>query len=193
MRRIHGLKIHPSVFNTKFPKQCTLENCRSMCCEGGAWIDYSDREKILKNKELFKRYMRLKHHDETKWFAEEEEEDDEFPSGRSVATNDEPSDFCVFFEPEHGCVLQKAAVDEGRHEWEYKSIFCILFPLTIVNGVLRVDEDIEEMPCGDKCVGEIPIWRACEKEIRYLLGNYFFEKLKEISRDFNTIPLKHQS
>jgi hypothetical protein len=183
MKTINSLKIHPSVFTTRFPRQCTVPRCSSECCEGGVWVDSSVRDKILANKELFKKYMKKEFHDESKWF-DEEEDDGEFPSGKCFGINDEARKFCIFFEKEHGCVLQKAAKDTGKHEWAYKSFFCILFPLTIVNGVFMVDDDIEEFHCGLPENQKIPIWQACRREIEYLLGKDFYAQLEEMSRDF---------
>jgi len=180
MRVIKGLKIHPSVFTTMFPKKCVVKNCKSMCCEGGAWIDIKEKEKILKNKELFKKYLRKSSQDESAWF-EEEHENDEFPSGRAVGINDLPKNFCILFEPEHGCVLQKAAIEQGKHEWAYKSFFCILFPLTIENGMLTIDEEMECLECSRPENQKIPIWQACEREIKYLLGNDFYKELEQMA------------
>ena len=76
MMAINGLKIHPSVFTTKFPEKCVVPHCKSLCCEGGAWIDIKEKEKILKHKELFKRYLRKKIRDEAFWFEDEEEDEE---------------------------------------------------------------------------------------------------------------------
>jgi len=56
-------------------------------------------------------------------------------------------DACVFFHPAHGCSLQKAAIERGRHEWEFKPRFCIMFPLVVSEGVLTVDEEMDEVWC----------------------------------------------
>ena len=77
-------------------------------------------------------------------------------------------DYCVFFHPDHGCSLQKAAVELGRHEWEFKPRFCIMFPLVVSEGVLTVDEDMDDVWCMKRENRTHPILPAVEREVNYL-------------------------
>ncbi|MBP2675245.1 MAG: hypothetical protein H6Q84_2085 [Deltaproteobacteria bacterium] len=160
------MRIDPIVFRAKFPKRCSLEQCKSRCCRGGVWADVEEREIILRNADLFIPYLRPEAKDPSSWFGETAEDRD-CPSGMAVETN-VSGDYCVFFHPDHGCSLQKAAADLGRHEWEFKPRFCIMFPLVVSEGVLTVDEDMDEVWCMQRENRTDPILSAVEKEVSHL-------------------------
>lgn len=160
------MKIDPLVYHAKFPKSCSLENCRSRCCKGGVWADLGERDLILRNAELFVPYVRPEAKDPSTWFGETTEDAD-CPSGTAVETN-VAGDYCILFHPAHGCALQKAAADLGRHEWEFKPRFCIMFPLVVSEGVLTVDEDMEEVWCMKAENRTHPILPAVEREVSHL-------------------------
>jgi hypothetical protein len=84
---------------------------------------------------------------------------------------------CVFFHPAHGCSLQKAAIDRGRHEWEFKPRFCIMFPLVVSEGVLTVDEEMDEMWCLKDENRTHPILDAVGKEVDHLFPEEIVRKL----------------
>jgi len=160
------MKIDPHVFRAKFPHRCALDRCKSRCCQGGVWADVGEREAILRNADLFLPYVRPEAKDPGLWFGETTEDPDT-PSGTAVETT-AVGDYCVFFHPDHGCSLQKAAIDLGRHEWEWKPRFCIMFPLVVFDGVLTVDEEMEEVWCMDHENRTHPILDAVEKEVNHL-------------------------
>src|SRR5659263_551121 len=97
-------------------------------------------------------------------------------SGTAVETN-VVGDACVFFHPAHGCSLQKAAIDRGRHEWEFKPRFCIMFPLVVSEGVLTVDEDMDEVWCLKDENRTHPILDAVGKEVDHLFPEEIERKL----------------
>jgi hypothetical protein len=160
------MKIDPHVFRAKFPHRCSLQRCKSRCCSGGVWADVEERDVILRNADRFLPYVRPEAKDPSLWFGETVADPD-CPSGTAVETN-VAGDYCVFFHPDHGCSLQKAAVDLGRHEWEWKPRFCVMFPLVVSEGVLTVDEDMEEVWCMENENRTHPIISAVEREVNYL-------------------------
>jgi hypothetical protein len=161
-----SMKIDPLVFQAKFPPRCCLDQCKSRCCKGGVWADLREKEAILENAERFLPYLRPEARDPASWFGETNEDPD-CPSGTAVETN-VAGDYCVFFHPDHGCSLQKAAVELGRHEWEFKPRFCVMFPLVVCEGVLTVDEDMEDVWCMKRENRTGPILPAVEREVNYL-------------------------
>ena len=169
------MKIDPHVFRARFPHRCALDRCKSRCCTGGVWADVGEREVILRNADLFVPYLRPDAKDPSAWFGETEKDPD-CPSGVAVETM-VAGDYCVFFHPDHGCSLQKAAIDLGRHEWEFKPRFCVMFPLVISDGVLTVDEDMEEVWCLSRENRTHPILSAVEKEVNFLFPEEVAQKL----------------
>jgi hypothetical protein len=169
------MKIDPLVYRAKFPHRCRLDRCRSRCCQGGVWADVAERDAILRNADLFLPYVRPEAADPATWFGETTADPD-CPSGTAVETT-VAGDYCVLFHPDHGCALQKAAVELGRHEWEFKPRFCIMFPLVVSEGVLTVDEDMEEMWCMKGENRTHPIISAVEKEVNHLFPEDVARKL----------------
>ena len=160
------MKIDPIVFDVKFPHRCRLERCKSQCCRGGVWADLAERDLILRNAGLFLPYVRPEARDPSTWFGDTTRDPD-CPSGTAVETN-VAGDYCILFHPDHGCALQKAAVALGRHEWEFKPRFCIMFPLVVSEGVLTVDEDMDEVWCMQRENRTHPILSAVEREVHHL-------------------------
>ena len=169
------MKIDPHVFRARFPHRCALDRCKSRCCTGGVWADVEEREVILRNADLFVPYLRPEAKDPSSWFGEKEKDPD-CPSGVAVETM-VAGDYCVFFHPDHGCSLQKAAIDHGRHEWEFKPRFCVMFPLVVSDGTLTVDEEMEEVWCLSHENRTHPILTAVEKEVNFLFPEEVAQKL----------------
>ncbi len=174
-RRFPPMKIDPLVFRAKFPHRCALDRCKSRCCKGGVWADSLEREVILQNADRFLPYLRAEARDPALWFGEKSKDPD-CPSGVAVETN-VVGDSCVFFHPAHGCSLQKAAIDLGRHEWEWKPRFCIMFPLVVSEGVITVDEDMDEVWCMEKENRTHPLLASVEKEVNHLFPENVARKL----------------
>jgi len=169
------MKIDPLVFRAKFPHRCVLDRCKSRCCRGGVWADLAERDLILGNADLFLPYVRPEAKDPSLWFGETTRDPD-CPSGTAVETN-VAGDYCILFHPAHGCALQKAAVEVGRHEWEFKPRFCVMFPLVVSEGVLTVDEDMEDVWCMMRENRTHPILSAVAREVNHLFPEDVARKL----------------
>ena len=160
------MKIDPSVFQAKFPSRCSLEQCKSRCCKGGVWADVAEKDVILQHVDLLLPFMRPETRDPSCWFGGTMEEP-ECPSGIAIETN-VVGDACVFLHPDHGCALQKAAVESGMSEWALKPRFCIMFPLVVEHGVLFVDEHLTDIWCMRSENRTHPILASVEREVRHL-------------------------
>ena len=169
------MKIDPHVFRARFPHRCALDRCKSRCCTAGVWADIEEREVILRSADLFLPYVRPGAKDPSAWFGETNRDPD-CPSGFAVETM-ELDGYCVFFNPRFGCVLQKAAIDLGRHEWEFKPRFCVMFPLVVFEGVLTVDENTNGMWCMAHENRTHPILSTVEKEVNFLFPEDVAQKL----------------
>lgn len=169
------MKIDPHVFRAKFPHRCALDRCKSRCCTGGVWADSAERESILRNADLFLPYLRPEAKDPSSWFGRTQRDPD-CASGVAVETA-VAGDYCVFFHPGHGCVLQKAAIAHGRHEWEFKPRFCVMFPLVVTEGVLTVDDEMDDVWCMARENRTQPILSAVEKEVSFLFPEEVARKL----------------
>jgi Fe-S-cluster containining protein len=169
---VKGYKVDPMLFNHGFPKGCGPYQCDGNCCCDGVWVDLKEKDRILAEKDLIKKYMddtQNKNHEE--WFAEHDEDPD-FPSGAAEGTSVH-NNGCVFLNKDGLCVLQLAATKEGRHKWDIKPFYCVLFPVSVAEKTLTFDEHMEEN--GKSCCNifpqfSVPMFRACKEEIVYAVG-----------------------
>jgi Fe-S-cluster containining protein len=174
-KKINGLYIDPKIFTFKFSCKCSGE-----CCHYGVYTDLKEHDEILELKDRF-----LPFFDETQskviseWF-EKPEEDEDFDSGVAVGT-EVINGKCTFLDKNGLCALQRLANLEHEHKWKYKPLYCILFPLTIYEKSLTIDDDhIERLKtCNMHPDNEQSIFDACREELLYFFGEKNYRELEE--------------
>ncbi len=170
---INGLKIDPKIFT--FPFGC---KCNGECCHYGVYADLKEYEHILSMQDRLIPLM-----DETqttaveKWF-EEPVDDDDFASGKCVGTEVHEGK-CVFLDKNGLCIIQRLAIADEVDPWKYKPLYCILFPLTIYEGSLTIDDEhIDRLKyCNKADQISTTIFDYCKSEIHHLFGNDGYNKL----------------
>jgi len=178
--QLNGLKIDPKIFTFKFGCKCTGE-----CCLYGVYTDLNESKEILKIKnKLIPFFDSTQDKDASKWF-EPPEKDADFDSGIAVGT-ELHNHKCTFLDKNGLCTLQKLALHEGVHKWKYKPQFCVLFPLTVFEGSLTIDDEhIDRLKtCNKNPLPETSIYEACIEELRYFFGEEDFNKLEEIRQQY---------
>ncbi|BCU76739.1 hypothetical protein [Luteolibacter sp. LG18] len=173
-------------------KICELAECRATCCHDGVFLEPEEREIIGEvigsHADQLARYG---------WEAPEIFQ--RLPDGRwkSVTLPDDapaaafpahfPKTRCVFLDAEHRCVLQRLAMDEGRHPWFWKPVSCWMHPVILKPGrrgerpVLTLatpDHDPAAhpgypgfsafTPCGMSCGGGPPARQTLRAELELL-------------------------
>jgi len=171
---VNGLKIDPKIFTFKFHCNCTGE-----CCNYGVYTDLKEHDLILNiSKKIINLMDDSQDTDKSKWF-EPPEDDEDFDSGVAVGT-EVINGKCSFLDKDGLCTLQKLAISEGEHQWKYKPIYCILFPLTIYENALTIDDEhIDRLKtCNKNPQKNLTIYEACKEELKYFLGDKDFSKLE---------------
>lgn len=179
-KQIKGLWIDPKVFTFNFNCKCNGE-----CCNYGVFTDLKEHDFILSIKDKIIPLMdETQSTDVSKWF-EPPEEDEEFESGIAVGT-EIINGKCTFLDKEGLCVLQKLAIIEGEHEWNYKPAYCILFPLTVYEGSLTIDDDhINRLSFCNKQNGvQLSIFEACRAELEHFFGSDDFQELENYKVEY---------
>jgi len=177
---INGLKIDPQIFTFNF--NC---KCNGQCCNYGVYTDLKEYELILSLKDKLIPLMDdSQTTDVSKWF-ESPEEDSDFSSGIAVGT-ELHNGKCVFLNKEGLCIIQKLAISENKFKWEYKPLYCILFPLTIFEHSLTIDnEHIDRLPhCNKNNSEKFTIFEYCKEELLHLLGNAGYNELVDYHKEF---------
>jgi hypothetical protein len=178
--QINGLKIDTQLFTFEFSCRCNGE-----CCYYGVYADKTESEKILSLKDKLIPLM-----DETQsknvseWF-EEPQEDDDFESGIAVGT-EVINGKCAFLDKNGLCVIQSLAINEGKHPWDYKPLYCYLFPITIFEKTLTLDDEhIDRLKkCNRSNENSTTIIDFCKDELTRFLGEEGFKKLLQFKEEY---------
>ena len=175
-KKINGLYIDPKIFIYKFKCKCSGE-----CCYYGVYTDKNEHDQILELKDrVIELFDETQSKDISKWF-EPPEEDEDFESGVAVGT-EVINGKCTFLDKNGLCTLQRLANLDGVDKWKYKPMYCILFPLTIYENALTIDDEhIDRLKtCNAEPVKDMTIFEACEEELRHFFGENDFKKLVKI-------------
>ncbi|MCK5571492.1 MAG: DUF3109 family protein, partial [Bacteroidetes bacterium] len=173
--------VSKELFTRGYPADQGPCNCTSWCCEGGVYADLSERDKILQHKEIIKKYIDdSQTRDEQQWFEEDEQEDEDFPSGWCQGT-EEINSKCAFLDKRGRCSLQVAATEEGMDRWTLKPLYCILFPIEVSDKIIGFDEMLQDdQPCCTVSKKfDIPLFRACKDELIHLVGEDGYQLMEE--------------
>lgn len=177
-KKINGLYIDPKIFTYRFSCKCSGE-----CCHYGVYTDLKEHDKILELKDkLLPLFDETMSKDLSKWF-EPPEEDEDFESGVAVGT-EVINGKCTFLDKNGLCTLQRLANLDGVHKWKYKPLYCILFPLTIYEGALTIDDEhIDRLKtCNVVQNPSTSIYEACKEELVYFFGKKNFNKLEDYKK-----------
>jgi Fe-S-cluster containining protein len=174
-KTVKGLKIDPKIFTFSFGCKCTGE-----CCHYGVYTDLKEYQHILEIKDkIIPLLDETQPKDVSLWF-EEPEKDESFESGIAVGT-ELHNNKCVFLDGNGLCTLQKLALLEGVDQWNYKPLYCILFPLTIYEETLTIDDEhIERLKtCNNNSANGKSIYDSCKDELRHFFGEDGLQEIEE--------------
>ncbi len=179
-KNINGLYIDPKIFTFKFG--C---NCKGECCNYGVFTDLKEAEFILSIKDKIIPLMDETQSTNVKDWFETPEEDEDFESGVAVGT-EIINNKCSFLDKNGLCTLQKLAILEGKHQWDYKPIYCVLFPLTVFEGAITIDDEhIERLKtCNLSNISNLSIYEACKDELKHFLGDEGFNELEKYHDEY---------
>ena len=174
-------KIDPILFEKGFAKGCGPHKCETSCCSSGVFLDPAERDVILDHKAEIKTKMdETQTTDDSKWFDNKKEIDQDFPSGFAVGT-DVFNDKCVFLRSDGRCSVQLLSADKYNDPWKIKPFYCVAFPICIENGVLTFDDYQQDNAscCSIVTEKESTLVDSCRAELEYVLGKEGYQKLVE--------------
>jgi hypothetical protein len=189
---VAGYRVDDILFTHGFVHYCDIGKCGGGCCHSGVYADMGEHDRILEHADEIAQAMDDTQDTDTEtWFDGIVIEDPDFPSGKAIGTDVHERDGgisgftegCVFLDKRHFCSIQVAAANAGLHRWAWKPDFCILFPVTVVNGILTYDDGHSEdlIYCGPAGTSNYvhSVFEAMQEELRHFLGEAEFEKLNE--------------
>lgn len=188
---INGLKVDELIFTQGFVDYCNIDKCGGGCCHSGVYADLGEQALILEHAaEIAAAMDETQDTDPDTWFDGEIVDDSDFPSGKAIGTQVHDRDGgisgftegCVFLDKRHFCSIQVAAANAGLHRWAWKPKYCILFPVTVVEGTITYDDSHSEdlHHCGPKGATNYvhSVHESMREELRYFVGDVEFEKLE---------------
>ncbi len=188
--RKHGLghfpdlKVSDELLQTRFATNCSTTRCSGGCCRVGVFVDVAERDRILARVDVIRRHMEIDQvRDPLKWFEAAETHDSDFPSGRAAHTSLR-KDACVFLDGAGRCVLHKAVVEIDGRPTNLKPFFCTAFPLTIVDGVLLLDDMCDDRAecCTPDRHGDKDVFSALPAELEHVLGHEGVNELRQLAQ-----------
>lgn len=181
LRHIPELKVGEGILRSRFKAGCSMSRCGGKCCRSGVLAGVEERDRILENADLVRRYLdEDQEQNPANWFGEKFEDPD-FPSGRAVETQVR-NGACVFLDREARCVLQKAEAHAPSGVKALKPFYCRAFPVTVEFGVLTIDDEHcpdETRCCGPTKDGELTVFDVLEFELEYVLGPNGLSELRD--------------
>jgi hypothetical protein len=177
---IRKYQIDPELFTNGYAAGDGPCACDATCCSAGAYIDLSERERLLAHAELIKAHLdETQTLDEQLWFESEEKVDADYASGRCVGTA-MINGKCAFLDKNGRCTTQVAANAAGMHKWALKPLYCVLFPIEVIGGVVRFDRRMQDKRrcCSAASEFDVPVFVACRDELVHLLGADGFAELE---------------
>ncbi|HYM19451.1 MAG TPA: DUF3109 family protein [Candidatus Kapabacteria bacterium] len=189
---VGGFKVDELIFTHGFVKYCDIDKCGGGCCHSGVYADTAEYENILRRKnEIIAVMDETQDTDPAHWFDGEWTDDTDFKSGKAIGTNVHERDGgisgftegCVFLDKQHFCSIQVAAAGQGLHRWTWKPMYCILFPVTVTEGILTYDDSHSEdlIHCGPDGAGNYvhSVFEAMKEELQYVFGEEDFAKMND--------------
>ncbi len=169
-------------------QRCKLHDCQGACCLYGVWVGVNERDSILNQQEIIKKFMPDNFKNSRDWFQKKIEPDPFIEGGEVIHTRVIKNSAhyggtaCVFLNDDHKCVLQVTAEELKLHKWSLKPFYCILHPLDLDDdGRITLDEtDLlvsEKGSCLRFSQEKISLLLTFEEELLYFLG---FEKYQNI-------------
>jgi hypothetical protein len=178
---IQGYQVSAELFSTGYAAGSGPCNCSSNCCARGAYVDLAERDRILAHAELIKPHLDdTQNRDAAHWFEAETKPDKDYASGTCIGTA-VIADKCALLDGQGRCSIQVAMVAAGKDRWTLKPLYCVLFPLEVVDHVIRFDATFQNQRacCSVQSTFQVPLFQACREELVHLLGEDGFALLQD--------------
>jgi uncharacterized protein DUF3109 len=178
--QIKGFRVATELFTSGYRGGAGPCQCNAQCCARGAYVDVAERDRILAHAELIAPHLdETQTHDAKQWFDAEEQLDTDFPSGRCAGTA-MVNGKCAMLDQHGRCSTQVAANAAGMHKWALKPLYCALFPIEVIDGVIRFDARLqnERACCSVQPVFDTPLFEACREELVRLVGEDGFAQMR---------------
>jgi hypothetical protein len=149
-------------------------------------VDLAFASRIVDEAEIIKPHLPADRRNVADWFDGVVKDDADFPSGTKVGTQIIPDALnpagsrCVFLRPDQKCALQVASAAAKRHPWDLKPFYCCLYPVTLLDNGLELDQENEIYSLGGSCQrpgAPMPLYKLLKEELVLALGQEGYDQL----------------
>ncbi len=169
-------RLSPEFFRkTRLRNRCRLQ-CAEACCDEGVYLSLYDAHRILARR------------DEIQPYLEQPLDFDAWDLSRAadistpVRNEGTPQQQCWFLDKNKCCVLHKLAIDKQIPVSSIKPYFCLMFPLTLTDIDINVNEIAIDgkayTTCLVPCSEETYLYTQFESDLRRILGDEGFAELE---------------
>jgi hypothetical protein len=173
--------VSPELFTLGFAKAGGPYTCNSKCCKGGAYVDPTERDRVLAHADLIQAVLDdSQSQNPDDWFETEIKVDTDYPSGTCVGTGMR-NDRCGLQDKRGYCSIQVAATQAGMHKWALKPLYCVLFPVEVISNVIRYDRRFHDVftSCTALPKFDVPLFESCREEIVHLVGDAGYDAMAD--------------
>jgi hypothetical protein len=199
MVQIGALKVDSRLLEEQPVAWCREGTCPGSCCGYGVVTDLAEASRIVEEADLIAPHLGRDSRDPAAWFVAEVKEDRESPSGYSLRTQvrkapDHPTGTrCIFLRFDYRCGLQVTSAAAGRHPWDLKPFNCAIYPLTLVEDRLYLDDDSQMHREGHGCLRReappTPLYVLLRRELTHALGQQGYDQLCALARGRSGVDL----
>ncbi|MGB8644212.1 MAG: hypothetical protein WCF84_03185 [Anaerolineae bacterium] len=176
---IGSYRLSPEFFvKTRLVNRCKTD-CAEQCCTEGCFITIHDARRVIKHREEIQPYL-VEPFDFDSW-------DVSRPANicTPVRAEGTPHQQCWFLTQDKCCSLHTLAIDKGVPVPSIKPYFCLMFPLTLMDIDINVNEIAVDNKAYSTCLvegsRETYLYQQFETELKQYIGA---EAYAEIERRF---------
>jgi len=160
----------------KLQLHCNTEACNAKCCSEGCFLTIHDARRIIALGDAIQPYL-VEPYDFSQWNISR-------PGYISTPVRHPyaPDEQCWFLMNNKLCAIHSYALDQGSAVESVKPYFCLMFPLTLVDIDINVNEIAVDPKAYDTCLVEAeqekPMYEILESDLRRVIGDQWYEELK---------------
>lgn len=163
----------------KLRRRCVEDVCSAECCAEGVFLTLYDAQRIIARGDEIQPYL-VEPFDFSKW-------DISRPGyiGTPVLNGYQPNEQCGFLMRDKRCAIHKFAIDKNIVVNQIKPYFCLMFPLTLIDLDVNVNEIAVDPKAYDTCLIESTqetwLYELLESDLRRVIGDTWYEELVKLA------------
>ncbi len=171
-------RFSPEFFQkTRLVNRCKI-SCAQECCNEGCFLTIHDARRVLARRDQIQPYL-VEPFDFESWDLSRPAD-----IATPVRAEGTPEQQCWFLRANKHCALHSFALDHGLPVDSIKPYFCLMFPLTLVDIDINVNEITVDNKAYSTCLiegnHETYLYQQFETELRQYVGDDTFSEIERL-------------